>query len=259
MRRWLILGIVGLSSVAVARRLNRSSTTVGLNFDPVIVGSIEADGWKAYYDRNMFAGFILLVRLMRQQFRLGPVAALRAAHAAVRAQMAFAPKDNDLDAALRWLTRFYSLSPRNGDVSAEGLAGAELEYWVVHRQIVDMDDKTQLIDAFARLHALLFGGDEATQRQSATERTLACTAVDRITSRKSTNPDHDWHVVRQHLIAAYQAAIAASASSVGYETPSVGLLQSGSSDEKPASLVQRLRAVTSPNGRRAATPQRPVG
>ena len=118
---------------------------------------------------------------MREQFSLGPIDSIRAAHAAVRAQMAFAPKENDPDTALRWLTRFYSLSPRRDGVAAIDLAHAELDYWIVHRQIVDNADKTPLIDAFAHLHSLLFGGDQATMRPSAEQRTLACNAVDRIT------------------------------------------------------------------------------
>lgn len=211
----LFAGIAGISGlVAVMLRRDEARTSETVRFDPAVVGTIEADGWRAYYDRDLVAGFGLLLRLMREQFALGPIDSIRAAHAAVRAQMAFAPKANDLDAALRWLTRFYTLSPRRGGVAAIDLACAELDYWIVHRRIVDDADKTPLIDAFAHLHGLLFGGDPATMRPSAEHRTLACNAVDRITGKSSADPAEDWRLVRHHLIAAYQFAVDASPSRI---------------------------------------------
>jgi hypothetical protein len=209
-RRLLVVIGIGLSiGVAVRRRAGLSHRKAP-RFDPVVVGTIEADGWRAYYDRDVVTGFRLLSRLMREQFALGPIDSIRAAHGAVRAQMAFAPKENDPDAALRWLTRFYSLSPRRDGVAAIELARAELDYWIVHRQIVDNADKTPLIDAFAHLHSLLFGGDQATMRPSAEQRTLACNAADRITGKSSADPAEDWRLARYHLISAYQFAIDAS-------------------------------------------------
>lgn len=209
MRRLLLSGFI-VSCAVVARRLAGPGRPAAPRFDPIVVGTIEADGWRAYYERDFVTGFSLLLRLMREQFALGPLDTIRNAHAAIRAQRAFAPKTNDEAATLRWLTRFYTLSPRRVGVEASDLAHAELDYWIVHRRIVADADKTPLVDALARLHALLFGGSEDGQRQSAEQRTLACNAVDRITSRTSANPDQDWRLVRTHLIAAYLCAVAAS-------------------------------------------------
>lgn len=211
-RMWVLgVGVVSVVGfVAVARRKVVGDASPRVRFDPIVVGTVEAAGWRAYYDRDFVTGFRLLLRLMHEQFGLGPLDTIRAAHAAVRAQRAFVPTSNDHAAALRWLTRFYAHSPRRDGVAAIDLAHAELDYWIVHRQIVDEDDKSALVDAFARLHTLLFGGDEGEMRPSAEQRTLACNAVDRITSKTSTNPDEDWQRVRRHLIAAYQLAVAAS-------------------------------------------------
>lgn len=213
MRRALILtaSLVSLAGlVTVVHRGVHKRARREVRFDPVVVGTTEADGWRAYYDRDFITGFRLLLSLMRAQFGLGPLDSLRAAYAAVRAQMAFAPKANDHDAARRWLTRFYSLSPRLDGVTASDLAEAELDYWIVHRRIVDEDDKTPLIDAFAHLHMQIFGGDPVSMRPSAEQRTLACNAVDRITGKTSTDPSQDWKLAREHLISAYQLALAAS-------------------------------------------------
>ncbi|MGH9176313.1 MAG: hypothetical protein ACRD1H_18235 [Vicinamibacterales bacterium] len=206
----MIAGFVG--AVAVARRPRVARTAPAPGFDPVVVGTIEAAGWRAYYERDFLTGFRLLLRLMGDQFGLGPFDALRTAHAAVRAQMAFAPAENDLAAARRWLVRFYRRSPRRDGVAPADLADAELDYWIVHRRIVDERDKTPLIDALARLHALLFGGSEAAMRPSAEQRTFACNAVDRITGQRSTDPAVDWSLARNHLIAAYQLALSAAPS-----------------------------------------------
>ncbi|HEX5167291.1 MAG TPA: hypothetical protein VFV93_17925 [Thermomicrobiales bacterium] len=213
MRRMFVVWVALVSVagfVAVARRRGATRPDRSIRFDPVVVGTIEADGWRAYYDRDFVTGFRLLLRLMREQFGLGPLGAIRAAHAAVRAQRAFAPVANDLDATLRWLTRFYELSPRRDGVAAVDLARAELDYWIVHRRIVDQADKRELVDAFTRLHVLLFGGDEVTMRPSAEQRTLACNTVDRITGKRSLDLEGDWRSAREHLIAAYQLAVAAS-------------------------------------------------
>jgi hypothetical protein len=206
----VLAGMIVVGAVVVALREKNPPRLTTPRFDPVAVGTTEADGWRAYYDRDFVAGFRLLLRLMRQQFGLGPLDALRATHAAVRAQMAFAPKVNDLDVACRWLSRFYAISPRRGGVTAEDLAHAELDYWVVHRRVASDDDQAPLIDAFVRLHALLFGGDATSLRRSAELRTEACNVVDRITSGRSTDIEQDWQQIREHLIAAYSHAVEAS-------------------------------------------------
>jgi hypothetical protein len=203
-------GIVAGSLVARLAVRARSGARRAPRFDPVAVARIEATAWRAYYDRNFPRGLALLVQLSRSQLGLGPIDALRASHAAVRAQVAFAPMHNDPATALRWLERFYVLSPRRDGVRASDLARAELDYWVVHRRLVGAADKTPLVDALASLHALIFGGSEAAMRPSAELRALACAAVDRITSRTSTDPDGDWRRVEAHLTAAYRLALAAS-------------------------------------------------
>lgn len=211
MRRTILvllgLGGVGAAAAVVLRRRSRGDRPASEpGFDPDEVARIEAAAWRAYYDRDFRRGLLLVLRLVRGQFRLGPLDTVRAAADAVRAQMAFAPRQNDPDAALRYLTRFYELAPRRAGVSAEDLARAELEYWVVHRELVQQEDKTQLVEALARLHSLLFGGTPEQQQPSAQQRALACNAVDRITGGTSTDPEQDWAQVEVHLAAAYWLA-----------------------------------------------------
>jgi hypothetical protein len=204
------LGGVGAAAiVAAGRRRARPRAERGPGFDPDEVARIEVAAWRAYYDRDFRRGLLLMLRLVCGQFRLGPLDTLRAALHAVRAQKSFAPRLNDPEAALRQLTRFYAIAPRRAGVDPGELAQAELDYWVVHRRLVEQEDKAGLTDALARLHSLLFGGSAAQQRPSAEQRMLACTAVDRITGGASTDPDQDWARAEVHLRAAYWLAVRA--------------------------------------------------
>lgn len=202
--------VVGSVGVGVAARRSVTRPRRAPRFDPATVARIETEGWRAYYDRRFLDGLRLLLELGRDQFGLGSLGALRAAYYAVRGQMAFAGADNDPQAALMWMTRYYAATPRRPGPTAAQLAEAELDYWRVHRELVHEDDKTGLVDALARLHALLFGGSPEAMRPSAEQRTLACNAVDRITSRRSTDPDEDWRLVRAHLTRGYELAVAQS-------------------------------------------------
>jgi hypothetical protein len=215
MRRTLLvmLGLGGVGAAvtfAVRRRQGRSRAERAPDFDPDEVARVEVAAWRAYYDRDFRRVLLLLLRLMRGQFRLGPLDTVRAALHAARAQKAFAPRQDDPDAALHHLTRFYSIAPRRTGIDPATVAQAELDYWIVHRRLVDEDDKTGLIDALARLHSLLFGGSAEQQRPSAEQRALACDAVDRVTGRNSTDPDQDWARAEVHLRAAYGLAVRAS-------------------------------------------------
>lgn len=197
------------AGVVVARRRG-TGTRREPRFDPDTVARIETEGWRAYYDRRFLDGFKLLVEFGRDEFGLGRIGALRAGYFAVRGQMAYAGARGDADAARRWMARYYALAPRRAEIDPAALADAEVEYWVVHRRLVRESDKTELVDALARLHALLFGGTPDAMRPSAEQRALACNAVDRITGRTSTNPCEDWRLVRAHLASAYRLALAAA-------------------------------------------------
>lgn len=178
-------------------------------FDPAVVARLEVAGWKAYYARNPIGAVAVLARLARGQFAMSRGATLRATYYAVRGQAAYAGKRGNPATALRWMTRFYAITPRRAGVDADELAAAEIDYWVEHRRLVADEDKTALIDALARLHALLFGGVAEAMRASAEQRTLACNAVDRVTGRRSPDPARDWLLAEEHLRRGYELAVAA--------------------------------------------------
>lgn len=182
-------------------------------FDPARLAELEAAGWEAYYARNWPRAFWLLVLLCREQFRLSWFSALRAAYYVTRASMAFAPKENDIPATKKYLAKFYFAAKGNPNLGYDPQQASELElrYWIVHRQLVGIPDKSGMIQALAELHSTLFGLPREQVRSSAELRATAAETVDRITSRSSPDPAQDWQRIRQYLTQAYSEILQALA------------------------------------------------
>jgi hypothetical protein len=183
-------------------------------FNPEKIAYYERAGWEAYYDRKWLRAFWLLVQLNREQFRMPLFTALAAALDIVRASRAFAPVDNDIPKAQRYLAQFFAKTRQSLNIAADAkmLADLEMDYWVVHRQLAVRrqqnhadDDLEPMIQAFARLHAALFNATPEAMRPSAEWRALAAKTVDQITGRYSTDVAGDWRQVEEYLRKAYQA------------------------------------------------------
>jgi hypothetical protein len=182
------------------------------SFDPVKVAYYEKAGWQAYYDRNWLLAFRLMVRLNREEFNLSLPVAILAAMDIVRSSMAFAPLDNDVQAATEHLHRYYEKARRSVGIpaDAETLARLEMDYWIVHRRLAleriqdhDLDNIGPMVDSLTTLHAALFGAEPEATRRSAEYRALAAQSVDRITGRYSTDVSRDWELVESYLQQAY--------------------------------------------------------
>ena len=189
----------------------RSKTNQGLDLsrlNPEQIAYYEKAGWEAYYDRNWPRAFGLMVRLIESQFDVPFPSSLLAALHVVRASIAFAPRDHNLDDTLKHLERFYRVAARANSNSIDPRHAAELElrYWVVHRELADAPalDKRPLVQSLADLHAALFDRTPAELWPSAERRAAAAEAVDRITSRRSVDVAADWRRVEECLRQAYQ-------------------------------------------------------
>jgi hypothetical protein len=185
------------------------------NFDPDKLAYYETEGWRAYYDRRWGRAFWLLVQLNRSQFRMPWFRALAAAWDTVRASKAFAPVDNDLPKTKACLEQFFAKAKRSLDIQAGAaqLAGLELKYWVVHRQLAIQRAKTPddgniepMVQALTELHAVLFNATPQEMRPSAEWRGLAAKTVDDITGQRSKDIAADWRQVEEYLRQAYRAA-----------------------------------------------------
>jgi hypothetical protein len=190
---------------------DHGTTNQGLDLsrlNPEQIAYYEKAGWEAYYDRNWPRAFGLMVRLIESQFYVPFPRSLLAALHVVRASIAFAPRDHDLDVTLRHLEQFYRVAARaNGDAfDPRRAAELELRYWVIHRELAEAPelDKRPLVESLAELHAALFGRTPAELWSSAESRAAAAEAVDRITGRRSTDVAADWRRVEECLRQAYQ-------------------------------------------------------
>ena len=204
---------------------DRGTTGRGLDLsrlNPEQIAYYEKAGWQAYYDRNWPRTFGLMVRLIETQFYVAFPRSLLAALHVVRASIAFAPRDHDLDATLKHLERFYRVAARanGGAFDPRRAAELELRYWVIHRELAEAPelDKRPLVESLAQLHAALFGRTPAELWASAASRAAAAEAVDRITGRRSTDVAADWRRVEECLRQAYNQVKEAGSQPVAPDT-----------------------------------------
>ena len=176
-------------------------------FDPDRVAYLEAEGWRAYYDRRWLAVLQLLITMCQDQFHIPFPLSIVAAFYATRAAMIWVPVDHDARAVLVWYTRFYRLARRYSGLHFDPrrAAALELEYNDVHRELVGVEDKSRFVDTMTRLHSEIFNLRPEEARESAEQRVVAANIVDRITSGNSTNPSKDWEDIQAALRRCYRS------------------------------------------------------
>jgi hypothetical protein len=177
------------------------------DFDPYRVAALETAGWRAYYQRRWVKLAQLLATLNHEQFHIPfPLSYVAAGHIA-RASVAWAPVDHDLAAVKMNLVRYYRLARRYSGLRLDPYraAAAELDYWVVHRRLIDDPDKSDFVQALAALHAEVFSLPPEQMRESAEWRVAANNTVDRITSGRSPNVEADWLRIEEQLVHCYRS------------------------------------------------------
>ena len=178
-------------------------TTFRLN--PERVAYFETNGWRAYYERKWLKVLWLIVRLCQEQFHVPFPMSLLAAYYTTRASVAWAPVDHNLPKVLTYLTRFYTIARRYSGLkfNVERAAALELQYFDVHRRLVDATDKSEFVETLVDLHSAIFGLTPVQVRESAEWRVKAADTVDLITSKKSTDVQGDWARLEEYLRQCY--------------------------------------------------------
>ncbi len=174
-------------------------------FNPRNTGLFEAQLWRAYYDRNWPRALVLLFRLVRSQFDLSVVDALRAMRLGIQAAIVFAPVEHD-DAAVRaLLDRFYRVVARatGNTFEPQQVAEAEFNYWDVHRRLAGRPGSQALIDALAAIQTAVYGLSAADGQTAAAERALACDLVDDITGKRVAPTRERWLEIARTLQRSY--------------------------------------------------------
>ncbi len=142
----------------LAARQTRKSISPMRDFDPIKVARYEKDCWVAYYQRRWFTLLRLLIGLIRSTYRLSLLQAVRAGVPATRAQLAFAPQENDVPAAIEYMRQFFAQlkAIHREDFDPAEAARAEVSWWVVHRKFFGRSDRPEVIEAVACAYATVY-------------------------------------------------------------------------------------------------------
>jgi hypothetical protein len=177
------------------------------SFDPVKVARYEKDSWVAYYQRRWLTLLRLLIGLVRSTYGLSLWQAIRVGIPLTRAQMAFAPQDNDVPQAITYMEQFFAyLKERHGeDLDPHEAALAEVSWWVVHRTFFGHSDQPEVIDAVACAYAAAYRVDPAMVREAAYHRAQAMVYSDGwVLSERAPN-DPRLQQEEEELIKSYTA------------------------------------------------------
>jgi hypothetical protein len=144
-------------------------------FDPIKVAHFEKEAWVAYYQRKWFRLLRLLIDLVRSTYGLSLLQAIRVGIPLTRAQMAFAPQENDVPKAIECMRQFFAyIKEKHGeDHDPYEAALAEVSWWVVHRKFFGHSNQPDVVDAIACAYAAAYRIDPATVHEAAYHRTLA--------------------------------------------------------------------------------------
>ena len=182
-------------------------STVKFHFNPERVAYYEANGWRAYYDRQWVRVLRLIVGLCQEQFHIPFPMSLQAAYYTTRASAAWVPVDHDARKVLAYLVRFYKVARRYSGLQFDPLHVAQLEfqYFEVHRRLVGAEDKSEFVQIMAELHSALFDLPIDQTRESAEWRVRAADIVDRMTGKTSTDVEGDWTKLEEYLRRCYHS------------------------------------------------------
>jgi hypothetical protein len=184
------------------------------SFDPSRIAALECATWVAYYRRRWLRLLVAAVGLVRAGLGLGWPATVRAAWFVLRAVQLWAPvPGNDPQRARRYMRRFYALvgaaygHPQDPVESAR----LEVEWWRVHRQAQQgaPGARAELVDALARLYALVFGMTESDVRPAAAHRCHAMEISDQWVAQGSRPDSPLLAAERTALVRSYTALFAA--------------------------------------------------
>jgi hypothetical protein len=153
------------------------------SFDPVKVGSLEAELWVTYYRRQWARFLVASLRVVHGTFGMDWVRSCHGAWLVLRANQLWAPRQADANGARRCMTRFYALLLLTHGEPADPARAARLEvdWWAAHREHARApgSDDGPLVTALARLYAHLYNTDEAAVRPAAQHRARAMDISDR--------------------------------------------------------------------------------
>lgn len=179
-------------------------------FDADAIAWLETRMWEAYYAKQDARLFILLVRLVAQQFGLPWRRALSIALMLTRPAMQFARMRDNYTAVIPDIAAAYRrLQAECGSsFDADEVALRELEWWIVHRHPAETGEEG-LTDAIAALYAAVYRLPSSTVREAARLRAAAAIRCDDGREREGVRGAPYWQEVGDLLRRSYRALRAA--------------------------------------------------
>jgi len=107
-------------------------------FDPEVVGKLDAEMWRSYYERKPVKLFFQLSKLMREQFHSPYFRSYLLAYYSVKAAFVFKDGRNRIQYAssLPYLSLYFAQLKELSDTpfNPHKLAQEELEWWIIRRE-----------------------------------------------------------------------------------------------------------------------------
>jgi hypothetical protein len=161
-------------------------------FDPRLVAYYEKESWVAYYQRRWFRLLRLLIGLVRSTYGLSLLQSIYIGIPLTRAQVAFAPKDNDVPKAIDQMKRFFVFIQQrhHEDFDPDAAARAEVNWWVVHRKFFGHSDDPAVVESVAQAYAAAYRIDPTEVQEAATHRAQAMVYSDAwvVSERDANSP-----------------------------------------------------------------------
>lgn len=164
---------VQTNSFAASSQVNPSPLA---RFDPQKLAHYETVNWVAYYEKRWGTLLRASIGMVREAFSLSLHQAIYGAYLVARAEMAAAPfPDNDIPAAEKYMRRFYQYIKDIHKLHYDAAEAARLDvqWWIVHRQLFDVEDKQPLVEALYDLYVKAYGAESNGARVAAEHRTRA--------------------------------------------------------------------------------------
>ncbi len=158
-----------------------NSTSPMRTFDPCLVAYYEKESWVAYYRRRWLSLLRLLIALVRSTFGLSLWQSIYVGYLLTRAQVAFAPRDNDVPRAVDYMRRAFAFikDVHHESFDPDQAAQFEVNWWVVHRQLFGQAENEALMAAVVKVYVAEYNVDPEAVRQAACHRAQAMAYSDR--------------------------------------------------------------------------------
>ena len=211
--RWVLV-VVALAAIYWAVAVRAPSGTRSLRvFDPDRLAELEVGMWQAYYAKQKFTLFRLLVVMLREQYHYSWQKAVVAGYHLAKAAATFGDATGDYDRVLPDLEAGYAIARdwTGATFDPAAVARAELSWWTARRDPASGTgaDKNRVVAArMTELYALLYGAPPERVAEAARLRVEAADLRDRGADRADFDRDPrgvDWKGVSFLLHQSYRA------------------------------------------------------